>query len=93
MPREPITITLPDGSTRDGTSYESSPMSVAISISKGLADKTVIAKVRTVSLSGFVWRGGELTPCSSSSSPPGRRRAVGPRPSVREVGVARASRL
>ncbi|KWU41505.1 tars protein [Rhodotorula sp. JG-1b] len=45
MPREPITITLPDGSTRDGTSYETSPMSIALAISKGLADKTVIAKV------------------------------------------------
>ncbi|GAA5824918.1 hypothetical protein JCM3770_002293 [Rhodotorula araucariae] len=45
MPREPITITLPDGSTREGTSYETSPMSIALAISKGLADKTVIAKV------------------------------------------------
>jgi threonyl-tRNA synthetase len=45
MPREPITITLPDGSTRDGTSYETTPMSIALAISKGLADKTVIAKV------------------------------------------------
>lgn len=46
MPREPITITLPDGSTREGTSWETSPMSIALGISKGLADKTVIAKVR-----------------------------------------------
>lgn len=46
MPRESITITLPDGSTREGKSWETTPMSVALSISKGLADKTVIAKVR-----------------------------------------------
>ncbi|BGO90354.1 hypothetical protein NBRC10512_001784 [Rhodotorula toruloides] len=45
MPRESITITLPDGSTREGKSWETTPMSVALSISKGLADKTVIAKV------------------------------------------------
>ena len=64
MPREPITITLPDGSTRDGTSYETSPMSIALAISKGLADKTVIAKVRA--LRGFRsrtgWSTAALTP-------------------------------
>ncbi|GAA6058628.1 hypothetical protein JCM10212_004039 [Sporobolomyces blumeae] len=45
MPREPITITLPDGTTKDATSWESSPMSIALGISKSLAEKTVIAKV------------------------------------------------
>ncbi|GAA5858453.1 hypothetical protein JCM1840_001214 [Sporobolomyces johnsonii] len=45
MPREPITITLPDGTTKEGTSYETSPMSIALGISKSLADKVVIAKV------------------------------------------------
>ncbi|GAA5831901.1 hypothetical protein JCM3766R1_000143 [Sporobolomyces carnicolor] len=45
MPREPITITLPDGTTKEGTSWESSPMSIALGISKSLAEKTVIAKV------------------------------------------------
>ncbi|GAA5915440.1 threonine--tRNA ligase THS1 [Sporobolomyces salmoneus] len=45
MPREPITVTLPDGTTKEGTSWESSPMSIALGISKSLAEKTVIAKV------------------------------------------------
>ena len=46
MPREAITITLKDGSVKEGTSWETSPMQVAIGISKSLAEKTVIAKVR-----------------------------------------------
>lgn len=58
MPREPITITLPDGSTRDGTSYETSPMSIALAISKGLADKTVIAKVMCCADPGLSGLGG-----------------------------------
>ncbi|GAA6026334.1 hypothetical protein JCM11491_005151 [Sporobolomyces phaffii] len=45
MPRESITITLPDGTTKEATSWESSPMSIALGISKSLAEKTVIAKV------------------------------------------------
>jgi len=45
MPREAIEITLPDGAVKEGTSWETSPLSIAIGISKGLADKTVIAKV------------------------------------------------
>ncbi|KAI9140939.1 hypothetical protein BKA69DRAFT_1077338 [Paraphysoderma sedebokerense] len=44
-PREPITITLPDGSTRPGTSWETSPLDIARSISKSLSEKVVIAKV------------------------------------------------
>ncbi|OCH92766.1 threonyl-tRNA synthetase [Obba rivulosa] len=45
QPREEIDITLPDGSVRKGTSWETSPMDVAKEISKGLADRIVIAKV------------------------------------------------
>ncbi|GAA5828434.1 hypothetical protein JCM11251_006248 [Rhodosporidiobolus azoricus] len=45
MPRQPIKITLPDGSVKEGTSYETSPFSVALGISKSLVEKTVIAKV------------------------------------------------
>ncbi|KAL1670281.1 hypothetical protein GGF50DRAFT_94427 [Schizophyllum commune] len=45
QPREEITVTLPDGAERKGTSWETSPMSIALEISKGLADKVVIAKV------------------------------------------------
>ncbi|SGY46913.1 BQ5605_C001g00481 [Microbotryum silenes-dioicae] len=45
LPREPIKITLPDGGVKGGTSWETSPMQIALGISKGLAEKTVIAKV------------------------------------------------
>lgn len=39
-----IAITLKDGAVKEGISWESSPMSIALGISKGLAEKTVIAK-------------------------------------------------
>ncbi|KAJ1301028.1 hypothetical protein OPQ81_003449 [Rhizoctonia solani] len=45
QPREPITITLPDGSTKEGKSWETSPMSIAAQLSKSLAERVVIAKV------------------------------------------------
>jgi len=45
LPREPIKITLPDGAVIDGTSFESSPMDVAMGISQGLANAVVVAKV------------------------------------------------
>ncbi|KAI8140952.1 hypothetical protein BJV82DRAFT_620134 [Fennellomyces sp. T-0311] len=44
-PREPITITLPDGTTKEGVSYETSPMAIAMGIAKSLAERTVIARV------------------------------------------------
>ncbi|KAI8971845.1 hypothetical protein BDF20DRAFT_907413 [Mycotypha africana] len=47
-PREPITITLPDGSKKEGTSWETTPLSIAIEISKGLADRAIISKVNGV---------------------------------------------
>ncbi|KAI0926473.1 threonyl-tRNA synthetase [Taiwanofungus camphoratus] len=50
QPRESIEITLPDGSKRQGKSWETSPMDVAKEISRGLADRIVIAKVN-----GEVW--------------------------------------
>jgi threonyl-tRNA synthetase len=46
MPREPIKITLPDGTVKEGISYETSPFSIALGISKSLVEKTVISKVR-----------------------------------------------
>ena len=49
-PREPITVTLPDGSVKEGTSYETSPMDIARNIAKSLADKAVIAEV-----DGVLW--------------------------------------
>ncbi|KAG9307924.1 hypothetical protein JVU11DRAFT_12894 [Chiua virens] len=48
QPREEITITLPDGSERKGTSWETSPMDVAKAVSKGLSERAVIAKVDDV---------------------------------------------
>ncbi|CED83034.1 threonyl-trna synthetase [Phaffia rhodozyma] len=44
-PRVPITITLPDGSTRQGTSWETTPFAIASDIAKSLSEKVVVAKV------------------------------------------------
>lgn len=45
QPRVPIKVTLPDGRQMDGTAWETTPMSIAKSISNSLADRLVIAKV------------------------------------------------
>ncbi|KAG6334163.1 hypothetical protein ID866_4929 [Astraeus odoratus] len=45
QPREEIVITMPDGSQRQGTSWETSPMDVAKELSKSLSERVVIAKV------------------------------------------------
>lgn len=47
---EPIGITLPDGKVVEGQSWRTTPYEIALGISKGLADNTVIAKV-----DGEVW--------------------------------------
>jgi threonyl-tRNA synthetase len=44
-PRQPITITLPDGKVVQGTSWETTPLAVAEGISKGLAQNVVVARV------------------------------------------------
>ncbi|GKT82809.1 LOW QUALITY PROTEIN: threonyl-tRNA synthetase [Colletotrichum tofieldiae] len=44
-PREPITITMPDGSVRQGTSYETTPGEIAKSISNSLYKRTVVARL------------------------------------------------
>ncbi|KAJ2553191.1 threonyl-tRNA synthetase [Coemansia sp. RSA 1933] len=46
--REAIVITLPDGSGREGISWETTPMDIANGISKSLAKRLVIAKVNGV---------------------------------------------
>jgi threonyl-tRNA synthetase len=51
-PRVPIKITLPDGKVLDGTSWETTPLSVAEGISKGLAANIVVAKVAYTSRIG-----------------------------------------
>lgn len=47
---EPIQITLPDGAVKDGKSWHTTPFEIAQSISQGLAENTVVAKVN-----GVVW--------------------------------------
>lgn len=44
-PREAITITLPDGTVKEGTSWETTPLDIALGIAKSLAERTVISKV------------------------------------------------
>lgn len=44
-PRVPITITLPDGKTLPGISWETTPLSIAEGIKKSLAAIVVVAKV------------------------------------------------
>ncbi|KKA28045.1 hypothetical protein TD95_001539, partial [Thielaviopsis punctulata] len=44
-PREPITITMPDGSTREGTAWETTPAEIAKSISNSLFKRTVVARL------------------------------------------------
>lgn len=41
----PIKITLPDGKVLDGLAWKTTPYEIACSISQGLADNTVVAKV------------------------------------------------
>ncbi|KAJ1732818.1 threonyl-tRNA synthetase, partial [Coemansia biformis] len=60
-PREPITITLPDGSVREGKSWETTPMDIANGISKSLAKRLVIAKV-----DGVLW--DTLRPLEASAA-------------------------
>ncbi len=44
-PRVPIRVTLPDGKTIEGVSWETTPLSIAEGISKGLAASVVVARV------------------------------------------------
>ncbi|KAJ2722448.1 threonyl-tRNA synthetase, partial [Coemansia sp. Benny D115] len=60
-PREKITITLPDGAEREGTSWETTPMDIANSLSKSLAKSLVIAKVN-----GELW--DTLRPLETSAT-------------------------
>ena len=42
---QPIKVTLPDGRVVDAQSWRTTPLQIAESISKGLADNTVVSKV------------------------------------------------
>lgn len=46
LPKKPIKIKLPDGSTVDGISFETTPLSIASGISSSLAKKSVAAKIK-----------------------------------------------
>lgn len=61
QPRQEITITLPDGTEKKGTSWETSPMDIAKEISKGLSERIVIAKVN-----GELWDLERPLECSVS---------------------------
>jgi threonyl-tRNA synthetase len=45
LPDQEITITLPDGTVKNGIAFKTTPYDIALSISKGLADNVIIAKV------------------------------------------------
>ena len=45
LPEDPIKVTLPDGKVMDGVKGKTSPYDIAMSISKGLAESAVVAKV------------------------------------------------
>lgn len=45
LPEDPIKVTLPDGKVKDGVKGKTSPYDIAMSISKGLAESSVVAKV------------------------------------------------
>lgn len=44
-PREPIKITMPDGSVKEGTSWETTPGEIARGISNSLYKRTVVARL------------------------------------------------
>jgi len=45
-PKTPLRVTLPDGSVKEGTAWVTTPYDIAVSISQGLADNTVVAKIK-----------------------------------------------
>jgi len=46
LPVQEITITLPDGNKKQGEAFKTSPYDVARMISKQLAEKVIVSKVR-----------------------------------------------
>jgi threonyl-tRNA synthetase len=47
LPKNPIKITLPNGSVKEGVSNQTSPFDVALGIAKSLAERVLVAKVRS----------------------------------------------
>jgi threonyl-tRNA synthetase len=46
LPDQEISVTLPDGTVKTGIAFKTTPLDIALSISKGLADNVLIAKVQ-----------------------------------------------
>ena len=46
MPNEPIQITLPDGTVKEGISWKTTAAEIAQGISRGLFDNAIVAKVK-----------------------------------------------
>ena len=46
MPQQEITVTLKDGNEKKGTSFVTTPLDIAKSISSQLAKKIIVSKVR-----------------------------------------------
>jgi len=44
-PKRAITISLPDGTVKEGEAFKTTPLQIAIGISQGLADSVIIARV------------------------------------------------
>lgn len=57
MPREKIKVVLPDGKEKEGTSFETTPLDIAKSISNSLPDKVVVAKVKYLKRVGTLDQG------------------------------------
>ena len=45
-PKTPLTVTLPDGSVKEGTAWVTTPYEIAAGISQGLADSAIVAKIK-----------------------------------------------
>lgn len=45
-PRTPLTVTLPDGSVKEGMAWVTTPYDIAAGISQGLADSAIVAKIK-----------------------------------------------
>jgi len=45
LPDQSIAITLPNGDVKSGVAFKTTPLDIALAISKGLADAVIIAKV------------------------------------------------
>jgi len=45
-PKTPLTVTLPDGSVKEGTAWVTTPYDIAAGISQSLADNAIVARIK-----------------------------------------------